>query len=97
MRIENSRVLLAAAALAMLAGCASTGGMARTAKADNWGEANRQTMAAQIINPAPDYGDAPLTTTGDQVAAAITRYRTGQVKKPERNKTSTVGTSGSSN
>lgn len=96
MRIKNVRDLAAAMALALVAGCASTGGLARTAPADNWGEANRQTMAAQIIDPSPDYGDAPMTTSGDQVAAAINRYRSGQVKKPERVKTSTIGSSGSS-
>lgn len=97
MRIENGRFVAAAVALVLVAGCASAAGPARTTQRDNWGEANRQTMAAQIINPSPDYGDAPMTTSGDHVAAAIDRYRKGQVKKPERVKTSTIGTSGSSN
>ena len=97
MRIENARVVAASMALAMVAGCASTGKSALNAQPDNWGEANRQTMAAQIIDPSPDYGDAPMTTSGDQVAAAITRYRTDQVKKPVSVKTSKGGAGGSSN
>lgn len=96
MRIEKIRVLAAAMTLPLIAGCASTGGLTGIKQADNWGEANRQTMAAQIIDPSPDYGDASMTTSGDQVAAAIGRYRTGQVKKPERVKT-TGGSTGSSN
>ena len=97
MRIEFARVAIAILMTVLVAGCAATDGGVRTARQDNWGEANRQTMAAQIIDPSPDYGNVAMTTSGDQVAAALNRYRTGQVKKPERVKTSTIGTSGSSN
>lgn len=95
MAIETVKIASAVSMIALLAGCASTQGRVATVRQDNWGEANRQTMAAQIINPSPDYGDTPMLTAGDQVAGATARLRTGQVKQPERIKTSKSGTSGS--
>lgn len=92
MPIDRRLALLAAPLL--LAGCVTDGvgeGMAK----DNWGEANRQTMAAQIIDPTPQYDTAVPVTSGAQAAAAIERYRTDKVKKPDRIRTSN-GISGSS-
>ena len=40
-----------------------------------FGEANRQTMMAQVVNPEPVY-DAPMEASGDKAVAAIERYRT---------------------
>lgn len=97
MPIEPVQFAIAILMTVFIAGCASTDGGVRTARQDNWGEANRQTMAAQIIDPSADYGDVAMTTSGDQVAAALNRYRTDAVKKPERVKTSRSATSGSSN
>ena len=97
MGIESIQLASAGFIVVFLAGCAAAPGGVSTVKQDNWGEANRQTMAAQIIDPSPDYAGAPMTTAGDQVAGALARYRTGQVKQPERIKTSKSGTSGSSN
>ena len=96
MPIEPIQFAIAILMMVFVTGCAATDGGVRTARQDNWGEANRQTMAAQIIDPSPDYGDVAMTTSGDQVATALNRLRTGQVKKPERVKTTNVG-SGSSN
>lgn len=97
MRIETRRIALAAASIALLAGCTTAGTSASQLKTDNWGEANRQTMAAQIIDPTPTYEYASPETSGTQVAGAIERVRTDRVKKPERVKTSTTVTGGSGN
>lgn len=81
MNIERKfAVLIAAFALA---GCASTHSLA-SGKIDPeaFGEANRQTYAAMIIDPDPQY-EEPLETSGDHAAQAIERYRTDQVKQPE--------------
>ena len=77
-----------------LAGC-NADGMGLNSTADNWGEANRQTMAAQIIDPMPVYDYAVPASSGDLAAKAIERYRTDKVKKPERVQTTKVGKQGS--
>ncbi|HAU22553.1 MAG TPA: hypothetical protein DCS24_08165 [Erythrobacter sp.] len=49
-----------------------------------FGEANRATFAAMVINPDPQY-DTPIPATSAQhAAAAIERYRKDEVKQPER-------------
>ncbi|MBC2666293.1 hypothetical protein H7F51_12260 [Novosphingobium flavum] len=53
----------------------------------SWGEANRQTMAAQIIDPAPHYDTAAPQGSGVQGVAAVERYRTDKVKVPEKSGT----------
>lgn len=79
----------------MLSGCAAgSGSSLGLGKADNWGEANRQTFAAMVINPNPEYDDPIPKTSGDRVAAAIERLRTDKVKKPERQNVSEVGRTG---
>ena len=87
---------LAAASLTVLAGCTTAGTSPGMAKVDNWGEANRQTMAAQIIDPTPTYEYASPETSGTQVAAAVDRVRTDRVKKPEKVQTSKAGAQGGS-
>ncbi|MFM5885215.1 MAG: hypothetical protein ACKOQ3_07825 [Novosphingobium sp.] len=82
---------LSAAAMA-LAGCATDG--AGMKMADNWGEANRQTMAAQIIDPDPQYDTALPATSGDKVAKSVDRYNKDQVKRPEKVRTTNVGSGG---
>jgi hypothetical protein len=61
---------------------------------DNFGEANRETMAAQIIDPNPVYTDSTPSTSGEHAGKAFERYRTDKVKKPERQRTSTTSTGG---
>ncbi|MDE2437647.1 MAG: hypothetical protein KGM49_15440 [Sphingomonadales bacterium] len=91
MRTKCSALALGGLVLA-LGGCVtdSTG----RAVADNWGEANRQTMAAQIIDPAPQYDTALAATSGDHAAQAIDRYNKDKIKRPDRVRTTTVGTGG---
>jgi hypothetical protein len=78
----------------LLAGCAEEFS-ARVGKLDarDFGEANRQTYAAMIIDPDPQYA-SPLQSSGEHAAAAVERYRKDAVKKPERT-SSTAGASGS--
>ena len=60
--------------------------------AADFGEANRQTYAAMVIDPDPQYAE-PLATSAEHAADAIERYRDDAVKQPER--TSSTEGSGS--
>lgn len=78
-----------------MAGCASSseGGL-HLGKADNWGEAYRQTFAAQIIDPAPEYDNRVPLSSGAHAVAALERYRADAVKQPQHQSLSTVGRQG---
>jgi type IV pilus biogenesis protein CpaD/CtpE len=67
----------------LLAGCAATHS-ASVGEIDpaDFGEANRQTYAAMIINPDPQYLE-PMSTSAEHAADAADRYRTDTVKQPE--------------
>ena len=85
------------AVLPLLAACAediaSTGTPAST-----FGEANRQTIAAQIIDPEPQYDTLVPPTSAQHAAQAADRYRNDKVKKPERvRSTESVSGSGTGN
>jgi hypothetical protein len=86
----DRRFLAALAALPLLAGCEH--GIAKSADAAGFGEANRQTMMAQVVDPDPQY-DKPLETSAEHAAQATDRYHKDKVKKPERVK-STAATGG---
>ncbi|KHK92328.1 hypothetical protein LK12_05750 [Novosphingobium malaysiense] len=58
-----------------------------------FGEANRQTMMAQIIDPDPQF-DGPAESSGVQAQRALEKYTSGSVEKPERVSTQS-STSGS--
>lgn len=79
----DARKLAVFAGLA-LAACATPDKPIYMGGPDNFGEANRQTMAAQIIDPAPDYDYAVPETSGEHAAQAAERYRTDKVKQPVR-------------
>lgn len=91
MPFNIGKLALAGLIGASLAGCTANGRSVLN-PVDNWGEANRQTMAAQIIDPTPVYDYAVPASSGDLAAKAIERYRTDKVKKPERVQTTNVGT-----
>jgi hypothetical protein len=84
---------LALAALPLLAGC-QTDQAGIDGPASTFGEANRQTMLAQVIDPEPQY-DADATSSGEHAAEAVERYRTGKVKQPERVKIQSAVSGGS--
>ena len=76
-------------ALSLLAAAASLGGcstMNKTASVEEttMGEARAQTLAAQVIDPDPQYEYLSPATSGQHAAKAVERYRTDTVKKPER-------------
>lgn len=85
---------LALAALPLLSAC-ETGMAGMGEPASTFGEANRQTMLAQVIDPEPQY-EADATSSAQHAGQAVERYRTGKVKQPERVKVeSASGSSGS--
>ena len=95
-RVVAGRVIAGALLMAVTGCAAGQNDLAKSLGADpSWGEANRQTMAAQIIDPAPQYDTAVPEGSGDHTAAALERYRTDKVKKPDRQITSaTFGSPG---
>lgn len=92
MRSDITCAMLALA-VAMLGGCASTGGQIGQALGSDpsWGEANRKAYAAQIIDPAPRYDNPVLEGSGAHAAAALERYRTDKIKTPAPVTSSKVG------
>ena len=75
--------LIVALSLLMLGGCATYGSVgAGEFDQGDFGEANRQTYAAMIIDPDPQY-EEPMATSADHAADAIERYRTDKVKHPD--------------
>ena len=94
MNIERSARLAICAAfpLVMLAGCADKSIFEAPGDA-SFGEANRQTMMAQVVNPDPVYTDE-LVTSGEHAADAVQRYREDAVKQPESIRTTDVGEGG---
>ncbi|ABD25958.1 hypothetical protein Saro_1517 [Novosphingobium aromaticivorans DSM 12444] len=83
--------LVAISCALLLSGCtAEQGGLYSAGAA--FGEANRQTMMAQVIDPDPQYEYADPETSGHHAQQAIERYRKDAVKKPEKVRTSNVAT-----
>ena len=56
-----------------------------------FGEANRATFAAMVINPDPQYDNPIPPTSAEHAAQAIDRYRNDTVKQPERINTQDSG------
>lgn len=59
-----------------------------------FGNAVRTTMAAQVVDPDPQYDNPVPTTDAAKSAGAVERYRTDRVKQPDTIST-TDGQSGS--
>ena len=79
----NCKAIALLVVSAALAGCtmaSETGRLEDT----SLGEAKAMTMAAQVIDPDPQYEFLDPATSGQHAAAAIDRYRKDAVKKPER-------------
>lgn len=86
---------LALVAVPLLAGCAHDA--AGVAPLSTFGEANRQTMLAQVVEPDNQYDSAVPPTSAGKAAQATERYRKDSVKKPERVRSTSVSSgSGSS-
>ena len=89
----NTRTALAAIALLSLTACVeqdlkSTPYMGGP---DNFGEANKQTMAAQVIDPSPVYLNPVPVSSAEHAAQAVERYREDKVKQPDRVATTDAG------
>ncbi len=54
----------------------------------SFGDANRQTMMAQVVNPDPQYEFLDPATSAEHAGQAVERYRKGAVKRPDRISTS---------
>jgi hypothetical protein len=94
MNSDRARRIACLALLPFAAGCASVPSLYEEPDDAKFGEANRQTMMAQVIDPDPVY-EEPMVGSGEHAASAVERYRTGTVKEPESVST-TTGTGGGS-
>lgn len=86
MRTEVFPIALCALALG---GCAHDGpnGLPYMGGPDNFGEANKVTMAAQVVDPAPVYDTLVPESHAEHAGQAVDRYRTDKVKLPDRTRT----------
>lgn len=83
MNTDRLRLLgLGLAALPLLAACEAD--KAGIASASSFGEANRQTNLAQVVDPEPEYEYLDPATSALHAAQAVERYRTDKVKKPDK-------------
>jgi hypothetical protein len=90
----RTKVSLTLGAVLLLGGCVNQpSGRPYIGGADNWGEANKQTLAAQVIDPMPVY-DTPFEASAQKAVAATDRYYADKVKQPDRVKTSNAEVGG---
>lgn len=88
---------LALALLPLLSACETDNEAFGGKPLSTFGEANRQTMLAQVVDPDPHYDTAAPATSALHAAQAIDRYKADAVKKPQRiSSTTTSGGGGSS-
>lgn len=98
MNTKSIRAWLVVSMAACISGCTSYDVQTNLHGDPGWGDANRATYAAQVIDPDPVYPDANPTTSAEHAAQAVERYRTDQVKEPDKVRTTEniSGGSGSS-
>ncbi len=87
----DARRLALFALLPALAGCETI----YEPQASHFGDANRMTMAAQVVDPDPQYDTLNPPTSGEHAGQAGERYRTDKVKKPVRQSSTSGGGGGS--
>lgn len=85
----SSRTLLLLAGAATLAGCSLSSKTGRL-EDTNFGEANKATFAAQVVDPDPQYEYLDPATSGEHAGQAIERYRKDAVKRPVRVRSTTT-------
>lgn len=85
---------LALAAVTLLAACDQDVNSTAVPPAA-FGEPNRQTMMAQVVDPDPVYDDAGPATSAGKAGQAAERYRKDTVKRPDKVRSTSVS-SGSS-
>jgi hypothetical protein len=91
MNSDLARTTVAAALVLILGGCA-TNAITEQPGDSRFGDANRQTMMAQVINPDPVYSEAGQSS-GAHAADAIDRYLTDKVKQPDTIRTTNTNSS----
>ncbi|WP_164843926.1 hypothetical protein [Croceicoccus ponticola] len=79
----NTKRLAPIALVACLAGCATYGGPQGQFDPEDFGEANRMTYAAMVVDPDPEYAE-PMEGSAEHAADAIEAYREGSVEEPEQ-------------
>ena len=89
--MNTKHVLSLALVATALGGCVSNPLFEEPGDA-KFGEANRMTMMAQVVNPDPVY-DEDMVTSGEHASDAVERYRNDQVKQPDSIRTTDVGSS----
>ena len=92
MNIDPKKVAFVLGASALLAGCATdpkTGDFVQY----EFGDAVKQTMMAQVVDPDPEYETLVPESSGEHSSEAIKRYREGNVKQP-RSQRVTSGSGG---
>jgi hypothetical protein len=87
MNSDLARTAVVLGLVVWLGGCA-TNAITEAPGDLRFGDANRQTMMAQVINPDPVYTE-PAQTSGAHAADAVERYRTDKVKQPDTIRTTT--------
>ena len=92
MNTERARWLAALSLLPLLA--AGEHDMPGAKPASTFGDANRQTMMAQVIDPDPQY-DGPMATSAEHAAQAVDRYKRDQVKQPDKVRSTEVSSDNS--
>lgn len=84
MNIDRNRIALAVAATLAASACTNTDGRLDLSQDDpTWGDANRATMAAQVIDPSPHYDNPIPPTSASNAVRAIDAYRAGEVEEVE--------------
>ena len=87
--MKCDRILLSAIGTAMLlGGCSVSEKELVGFQEPGWGEANRQTLAAQVIDPDPQYDTAIPPTSAKSAVDAVERHANGAVEQPDRISTS---------
>ena len=81
--MRSRTILLLLAGSGALSACSLS---SKTGKIEdtNFGEANKATFAAQVVDPDVEYEYLDPATSGEHAGQAIDRYRKGTVKRPER-------------
>ncbi|NVE94178.1 hypothetical protein [Altererythrobacter lutimaris] len=93
--IIDRRIIAGLLAATALTGCASVADKEFVGYQDpGFGEANRATYAAMVVNPDPKYDKPIPASSAEHAAQAIERYRTDAVKRPERVETTDIGGGG---
>lgn len=79
----NIKLLVLPALLALPTGCSYYSSQeAGVFDPEAFGEANRQTFAAMVVNPDPQYDDE-MAHSGELASDAVDAYREGEVEEPK--------------